>query len=183
MAENSSPQSSELSSQPPSDGHPARSSSSGPQPTGIKASLKRLAETKLYSKYKPRARKVKIASQMLIGLILGVLLLAKAIISIPNLLGYPFLAPFAGLNPLDMVAYALFFSSGIELAYMLFTPGPDETLDPLIIGLAAAILLGVSRMDFSKVQEGVTLLLAVSALAGLLVIKKYLYKAEEDEEE
>jgi len=65
------------------------------------------------------------------------------------------LVPFANLNPLDMVAYALFFSSGIELAYMLFTPDPDEVLDPLMMGLAATVLLGVSKMDFSNVQEGV----------------------------
>jgi hypothetical protein len=155
-----------------------------PQPIWIKRFLEWFAGVRLYGKYKPYARNVKIALQMLIGLIIVVLLLAEAFFGAINVLGHPVLVPFATLNPLKLVAYGLFFSSGVELAYMLFTPGPDEVLEPVMMGLAAAILLGVSNIDFSNVnvQEGVTLFLAVGALAGLFAVKKYLYKAEKDEE-
>ena len=68
-------------------------------------------------------------------------------------------------------------STGVDLAYMLFTPGPDEALDPVMTGLAAAILLGVGQLDFSKIQvgQGVALFLAAGSLAGLFATKKYLF--------
>ena len=43
-------------------------------------------------------------------------------------------------NVLEIVGEGLALSAGIELIYMLFTDGLDETVDPLIIGTASAIL-------------------------------------------
>jgi hypothetical protein len=58
-----------------------------------------------------------------------------------------------GQNPLDLIAYGLFFSStGVDLAYMLFTPGPDEAIDQVMTGLAGAILLSLGKFDFTKLQ-------------------------------
>jgi hypothetical protein len=129
----------------------------------------------LYKRYHPYAESIRIAVQMLIGTILLVLLLVKFIIDIltlkvPNL-------PWATLNPLEIIAYGLFFSTGIDLAYMLFTPGPDEAIGPLMTGLAAAILLGIGKIDYSKIQlqQGVILFLAIAALAGLFAIRKFLF--------
>lgn len=51
------------------------------------------------------------------------------------------------LSTLDLVARALAYSAGVDLAYMLFTPGPDEAIEPLILGLASAILFSISNIS------------------------------------
>jgi hypothetical protein len=131
----------------------------------------------LYKEYGPYAESVKITSQMLIGIILGLFLLLKVFATILNALGNPSLHSLAVLNPLDIIAYGLFFSTGVDLAYMLFTPDPDEAINPVMTGLAAAILLGIGQIDYKQIQlqQGITLFLAAGALAGLFAIKKYLY--------
>jgi hypothetical protein len=135
-----------------------------------------------YHAFEPYAKKIKSLIQMLIGIILIGFLLVKVSANIIYALGNPFVRPLAEQNPLEIVAYGLFFSTGIELAYMLFTDGPDEAIDPVMTGLAAAILLGIGRIDFAVVQQGITLFLAVSALAGLFAIKTYLYDKDKDKE-
>lgn len=131
----------------------------------------------LYNEYERYAESIKITIQMLIGIILGLSLLLKVFANVLDALGNPSLHSIAILPPLDLVAYGLFFSTGVDLAYMLFTPGPDEAIDPLMTGLAAAILLGIGQIDYKKiqVQHGIILFLAVGALAGLFAIKRYLY--------
>jgi hypothetical protein len=42
---------------------------------------------------------------------------------------------------LKTVGQALSYAAAIELAYMLFTPEPDEAVQPLILGLASAALI------------------------------------------
>lgn len=135
------------------------------------------AAGKLYDEYEPYAKNVKILIQMLIGIILGLFLLLKVFANIFDVLGIQFLHPLAIQNPLNIVAYGLFFSTGIDLAYMLFTDGPDEAIDPLMTGLGAAILLGIAKIDFQQVQQGITLFLAVGALAGLFATKKYIFNS------
>jgi hypothetical protein len=156
----------------------------GPRPSGSKRLLEQFAVIPMYRKYEPYAKNIKIALQMLIGLLLVIFLLVKVCIDALNALGYPVPVSLVNPNPLSIVAYGLFFSSGVELAFMLFTPGPDEAIDPLMMGLAAAILLDVSNIDFKHVQDGETLFLAVAvfALAGLFAIKKFFQSAEEEEE-
>src|SRR5215213_6239241 len=50
----------------------------------------------------------------------------------------------AALKILEHIGEALAFSAAIDLAYMLFTPGPDEAIEPVIIGIAATVLILVS---------------------------------------
>ena len=38
-------------------------------------------------------------------------------------------------------------AAALELAYTLFTPGPDEALDPLMLGLSATILLKLAAIE------------------------------------
>lgn len=132
----------------------------------------------LYQKYGRWAESVKITIQMCIGIILGIALLLQVIAYIIGLFSVnPFSNFFISYNPLDIIAFGLFFSTGVDLAYMLFTPGPDEAIDPVMTGLAAAILLGIGRVDYKKLQlqHGIILFLAVAALAGLFATKKHLY--------
>ncbi|WFW59116.1 hypothetical protein NFJ76_15190 [Citrobacter freundii] len=45
------------------------------------------------------------------------------------------------------VAAALALSCGIQLAYMLVTEGPDEAVEPIMLGIASTILLVLSSSD------------------------------------
>lgn len=59
----------------------------------------------------------------------------------------PYFKEIVRLSTLDLVARALAYSAGVDLAYMLFTPGPDEAIEPLILGLASAILFSISNIS------------------------------------
>ena len=152
-----------------------------------------------FHKVRLYAENVKILIQMFIGIVLVLFLLLKVFGNI-NVF-HPFLQTsprvpsnvveglqsLAMLNPLEIVAYGLYFSTGIDLAYMLFTPGPDEAIDPVMTGLAATILLGIANIDFAHLQglilQVITLFLAVGALAGLVATKKYLFHSLKNEKD
>jgi hypothetical protein len=72
------------------------------------------------------------------------------------------------------IGLALGLAAAIELAYTLFTHGPDEALDPLMLGVAAALLLQLGQVDKFDYREGIATLLYVAALAGLFAIRKRL---------
>jgi hypothetical protein len=50
------------------------------------------------------------------------------------------------------IGFALAAAAVVELAYTLFTHGPDEALNPLILGVGAAILIQLNRepMDVNR---------------------------------
>lgn len=64
----------------------------------------------------------------------------------------------------------------VELAYTLFTPGPDEALDPLMLGLSAALLLlaGDLGPDNISVERAAALLLLGILLAALFATRLFL---------
>ncbi len=139
----------------------------------------------LYNFLRHYAESIKIILQMSIGVILGIALLIDGFAFLLSVFGNPSKISFATFNPLDIIAYGLFFSTGVDLAYMLFTPGPDEAIDPVMTGLAAAILLGIGNIgDISKldIQHAIILTLAVAALAGLFATKKYLFHPSDKNE-
>lgn len=67
-------------------------------------------------------------------------------------------------EPLAIVAYGLSIAAGIELAYMLFTPGPDETVEPLIMGVSSTLLLLISKADKFEWQMGLCVPLLVTSM-------------------
>lgn len=78
--------------------------------------------------------------------------------------GWRFLyAPDAGLAKLILegTGVGLAAAAALELAYTLFTPGPDEALDPLMLALSATILLKLSESSISLANAGAFLLLGV----------------------
>lgn len=77
--------------------------------------------------------------------------------------------PLSSFNILADVSIALSFAAAIELAYMLFTPGPDEAVDPIILGIAALILSVAARAD-GKVDNDPDGLLSIAVGIGILVI-------------
>lgn len=115
----------------------------------------------LYKWLQPKTYAVKIFLQMLIGLGIVLTLGTKFITAHwPTLLCHltDAYVEFLRGHPLQIVGYALAISAGIELAYMLFTPGPDEAIEPLLLGFAAAILLVISVENVATYQIAVTVL-------------------------
>jgi hypothetical protein len=72
------------------------------------------------------------------------------------------------------IGLALGLAAAIELAYTLFTHGPDEALDPLMLGVAAALLLQLGKVEEFDYREGIATLLYVASLAGLFAVRKKL---------
>ena len=62
---------------------------------------------------------------------------------------------------LEGTGVGLAAAAALELAYTLFTPGPDEALDPLMLALSATILLKLSETSISLANAGAFLLLGV----------------------
>ena len=75
---------------------------------------------------------------------------------------------------LSHIGLALSIAAAIELAYTLFTPGPDEALDPLMLGLSAALILQLGRVDNFNWTQALAALLYTGALGGLFAVRKYL---------
>lgn len=77
-------------------------------------------------------------------------------------------------NILEPVAIVLSFSAAVDLAYALFTTGPDEAIDPVIIAVAAAILFSVSTVDINHLIElsrAGAIAILVLVLGGLFVVR------------
>jgi hypothetical protein len=78
------------------------------------------------------------------------------------------------------IAVALAASAVIELAYTLFTPRPDEALDPLMLGLSAAMLVQVASVKSDTLLRDVGALLLETIVLGLLfAIRLFLAEASE----
>lgn len=102
-----------------------------------------------------------------------------------SVVGWNFLyAP--GPHPTNLIlggiGLGLAAAAALELAYTLFTPGPDEALDPLMLGLSATILLKLAAIDgpISLANAGTFLLLG-GLLAILFVTRLLLAERAEGE--
>ena len=89
-----------------------------------------------YVVWEKRAENVKARIQMGIGVMLVVALALRAVSGIANLKGNPILFAVHQHRPLELVSLGLMYAAGVELAYMLFTQGPDEAIGPVILGLS-----------------------------------------------
>jgi len=81
---------------------------------------------------------------------------------------------------LALVSESMMVSAAIELAYMLFTPGPDEAVDPLILGIAGTALLVMSDensdVSDSMLSDAMAVLLFALSLALLFYLRFMLTK-------
>jgi hypothetical protein len=80
------------------------------------------------------------------------------------------------MTSVAVFASALAVAAAIELAYTLFTPGPDEALEPLMLGLSSGILFLISEnadKNLSAPAQFSAVLLGVLALGFLFVIRRY----------
>jgi hypothetical protein len=134
---------------------------------------------RLYAASGPRAYFAKVALQMIIG-IGTVTNLCWAVIRAIELHhhGQVLYAPTARTSILIITA-GLAAAAAVELAYTLFTPGPDEALEPLMLGLSAGILLLVTRPDVPVAWQFLGTVLGVLALGLLFLIRRQFLKSEE----
>jgi hypothetical protein len=100
------------------------------------------------------AKWIKTKVQWIIGLVILLTIIAKSILII--LKGFvashdwfPLkpISPLAEFGMLELVGGALAFSASMDLAYMLYTEGPDEAVEPVILGVAATILILISATE------------------------------------
>jgi hypothetical protein len=127
----------------------------------------------LYDKVQPPAEVVKGLIQMGIGLgTLGVFLYQWANLRPGNSMNIADLA-------LTVVGGGLAVSAAVELAYTLFTRGPDEALDPLILGISSFVLINISRHDPPlDIHHAISVVLAALAILLLFLARRFLPEEE-----
>jgi len=123
----------------------------------------------LYSWIAPKARLLKAAVQMLIGTFAVFLLGAKMWHGRSGWIPH-----FPGIDDgLELIGEALAAATVVELAYTLFTDGPDEVLDPLMLGITAFLIIELGK-SYTRITwtTGIGLLLSAISLGLLFVIRQ-----------
>jgi hypothetical protein len=116
-----------------------------------------------YRRFGYYARWAKVRLQMLIGVVAVLALLvqlADGTVSDAD-------------DAFRLISFALAIAAVIELAYTLFTPGPDEALDPLALGLSAALLLQLAKLEKFDSESGIATFLFALALGVLFVVRQH----------
>jgi hypothetical protein len=112
--------------------------------------------------------------QGLIGLVILAIVVLKFSSIIWQFIGWGLLfSSLKGVRILELVGAALGFSAAMDLAYMLYTEGPDEAVQPVIVGLAATILMFVSATKPEDLgwQTALTVLLLAVTIALLFYVR------------
>jgi hypothetical protein len=109
--------------------------------------------------------------QLLVAIGIVILLVLKLLHHMKVGLFGGILDPLLEQKTLEIVGECLAFSAAIDLAYMLLTPGPDEAIEPLILGLASAILFSISKIDKADTTLALEIGLYVLILALLFIMK------------
>ncbi|AVF95472.1 hypothetical protein HJ171_23700 [Vibrio parahaemolyticus] len=113
---------------------------------------------KLYKWAKPKVEVLRVLLQFVVGLFIFYTIFLKVF----QFAGLQFeCLPLAtklyGKAFLEIIGGSLLVSSAIELGYMLFTPGPDEAIDPLILSITASALIALSK-DEAKLFDSAYLM-------------------------
>jgi hypothetical protein len=135
------------------------------------AMTSRSPEDRLYDYCQPLAAAVKVVLQMLIGVVIIVILALKLFLFIKPQ-DNKFFQFLASSHPLTITGYALAISACIELAYMLFTPGPDEAIEPVMLGFSSAALIVSARDDLATFQNATILVVLVAGIAVLFRVRR-----------
>lgn len=80
----------------------------------------------------------------------------------------------------SIVGVGLALAAAVELAYTLFTHGPDEALDPALLAVSAALIIQLgSDTNGVQWQDSLTTLLLVLAIAGLFATRRWVAQLRE----
>ncbi|MFY8325386.1 hypothetical protein [Pseudoalteromonas sp. ZZD1] len=120
---------------------------------------------------------IKVYLQFIIGLLLICVLGFKGLCEIletTHLLDYfpetAVVTHILGVDTFSYIANTLAISAGIELGYMLFTNGPDEAIEPLMLGVTSAAFYTLSANFGGSWVLGIY---ALSILVLMYCLKKY----------
>lgn len=140
-----------------------------PSPTQVNDQIK--YGNYLYHFLEPWAHLVRTIFQMLTRIVTATMIVIK-ILAGAGILNSDKIPTYIIETPtLGIVGNALTYSAAFELSYMLFTPGPDEAIDPVILGLASAVMLIISDTSVDWTDAVVAPLLRIS-IALLFYIEK-----------
>jgi hypothetical protein len=128
-----------------------------------------MTEKELYDTFQQKARNIKIVLQMFVGILVALIIILEVLINLILRLPPRELTK----TTLEIVGAGLAISTAFELAYTLFTDGPDEAVEPLITGLAATILIIISQTDTISFSIGGGLALLVLALILLFILRHF----------
>lgn len=94
-----------------------------------------------------------------------------------------FVSSILQINTLVYVANALALSCGFQLAYMLVTKGPDEAVEPIMLGVASAILLILSDNPASTwgMGKSVSIFLLIISIPILYISSRKMKKDKDDD--
>jgi hypothetical protein len=116
-----------------------------------------------------KARFYKALVQMAIGAAGAVIVSIRLIVDI---VGRGLDATHASEHLFINIGLTLGLAAVVELAYTLFTHGPDEAIDPIMLGLAAALLVQLGQVGVFDLKQGLAAMFYVIALGGLFLIRK-----------
>lgn len=88
------------------------------------------------------------------------------------------------INTLLYVSGALAISSGLQLAYMLVTHGPDEAIEPVMLGIASAVLLLLAKTEPEdwNTKYATVLLIMIVCIAILFALSKWMSHGKSKDE-
>jgi hypothetical protein len=137
-------------------------------------SAKRYVARSVYEMVQDYAYPIKAILQMAIGVI------AVALVGWEFLHESPLPTKAATSLLLDGIGVGLAAAAVVELAYTLFTAGPDEALDPLMLAVSAALLIQLGGLELGIAFEEATGLLALGVLLAVLFGTKLMLAERHD---
>ena len=126
----------------------------------------------VYGRWQPWAKKIKIRCQMITGALTVMAIIAAVGIRFTELAKGTGSVGGITSEVFAVTAAGLAVAAALELAYALYTPGPDEALDPLILGVSSTFLFLASQSTKLDWQFGVAAVLLAVALYGLFKVKE-----------
>jgi hypothetical protein len=139
----------------------------------IMDNLKKIPEGQcVYESVQPRAEGVKAILQITIGICSLLILLIQLCIHITDKPSH------AADRALIIIGVALAFSAAVELAYTFFTDGPDEVLDPLLLGISSFMLISISVNSARLNTIAIPILLLALAILALFIARRFLLEVK-----
>jgi hypothetical protein len=127
----------------------------------------------VYTRSKQVAENVKATIQMIIGVI-TVSVVGWRLLYAPG--------PDPAKLVLNGVGVGLAIAAAFELAYTLFTPGPDEALDPLMLAISATMLLKLAQIENTISLENASAFLLLGLLLAVLFATRLILAEREEGE-
>jgi hypothetical protein len=130
--------------------------------------IRKMESHSLYRHWSDPAGWLKVFLQMLVG-IAAVVIIAVSLVGDVRSGGT---AESVARHTLAIISASLAVAASLELAYTLFTDGPDEVIDPLMLGVSAALLYLVSTLTALTWTAGVAIALFAGTLALLFAVRQ-----------